>query len=173
MMECFKVLMLKKMTKELLNKAERKESTTQCSSCSYAQSTHGERLTLLYTMNEIKVSVSIVLQGSILLTQEEAETLEKEQPKSGFEKHTQVVENPNGKNKQVIHYQTRKCRTACQSVKLCKEAYLHMIDKSACPEWEKMNKWTSKSNKERLESHLQKLTEHLGGISFTYKVFED
>lgn len=29
MMECFKVLMLKKMTKELLNKAERKESTTQ------------------------------------------------------------------------------------------------------------------------------------------------
>lgn len=28
-MECFKVLMLKKMTKELLNKAERKESTTQ------------------------------------------------------------------------------------------------------------------------------------------------
>ena len=29
MMEGFKVLMLKKMTKELLNKAERKESTTQ------------------------------------------------------------------------------------------------------------------------------------------------
>ena len=29
MMECFKVLMLKKVTKELLNKAERKESTTQ------------------------------------------------------------------------------------------------------------------------------------------------
>ena len=28
-MECFKVLMLKKMTRELLNKAERKESTTQ------------------------------------------------------------------------------------------------------------------------------------------------
>lgn len=124
-------------------------------------------------MNEIKVSVSIILRGSILLTQEEAETLEKEQPKSGFEKHTQVVENPNGKDRQVIHYQTRKCRTACQSVKICKEAYFHMIDKSACPEWEKMNKWTSKSNKERLESHLQKLTEHLGGISFTYKVFED
>ena len=29
MMECFKVLMLKKMTKELLNKAEREESTPQ------------------------------------------------------------------------------------------------------------------------------------------------
>lgn len=124
-------------------------------------------------MNEIKVSVSIVLRGSILLTQEEAETLEKEQPKSGFEKHTQVVENPNGKDRQVIHYQTRKCRTASQSVKLCKEAYLYMIDKNSCPEWEKTKKWSTMSKKERLESHLQRLTEHLGGISFTYKVFED
>lgn len=125
-------------------------------------------------MNEIKVSVSIVLRGSILLTQEEAETLEKEQPKSGFEKHTQVVENPkNRKDRQVIHYQTRKCRPASQSVKLCKEAYLNMIDKSACPEWVKKNKWASMSEKERLEAHLQRLTEHLGGISFTYKVFDD
>lgn len=125
-------------------------------------------------MNEIKVSVSILLPGSILFTQEEAETLEKEQPNSGFEKHTQVVENPkNRKDRQVIHYQTRKCRPASQSVKLCKEAYLHMIDKSACPEWMKISKWAAMSKKERLESHLQKLTEHLGGISFTYKVFED
>lgn len=125
-------------------------------------------------MNEIKVSVSIVLQGGTLFTQEEAETLEKEQPKSGFEKHTQVVENPkNRKERQVIHYQTRKCRPASQSIKLCKEAYFHMIDKSACPEWMKISKWASMSKKERLESHLQRLTEHLEGTSYTYQVFED
>lgn len=125
-------------------------------------------------MNEIKVSVSIVLPGSILFTQEEAETLEKEQSSKGFEKHTQVVENPNNrKDKQTIHYQTRKCRTACQSIKIYKESYLYMTGKSSCPEWEKINKWSGMSKKERLESHLQRLTEHLGGISFTYKVFED
>lgn len=125
-------------------------------------------------MNEIKVSVSIVLRGSTLFTQEEAETLEKKQSNKGFEKHTQVVENPNNrKDRQTIHYQTRKCRTACQSIKLYKEAYLYMTSKSSCPEWEKINKWSSMSKKERLESHLQRLTEHLGGISFTYKVFED
>lgn len=124
-------------------------------------------------MNEIKVSVSIVLRGSILFTQEEAETLEKEQPNSGFDKQTQVVTDHKGKNRQTIHYQTRKCRPASQSIKLCKEAYLHMIDKSACPEWVKKNKWATMSKKERLESHLRRLTEHLGGISFTYKVFED
>lgn len=125
-------------------------------------------------MNEIKVSVSIILRGSILLTQEEAETLEKEQPNSGFEKHTQVVENPeNRKDRQVIHYQTRKCRPASQSVKLCKEAYLHMIDKDECPEWMKISKWAAMSKKERLEAHLQRLTEHLGGLSYTYEVFDD
>ena len=123
-------------------------------------------------MNEIKVSVSVILRGSILLTQEEAETLEKEQPKSGFNKQTQVVTDDEG-HKKIIYYQTRKCRPASQSIKLCKEAYLHMIDKSACPEWAKMNKWASMSKKERLESHLQRLTEHLGGLSYTYKVFDD
>ena len=125
-------------------------------------------------MNEIKVSVSIVLQGSTLFTQEEAETLEKEQPNSGFKRHTQVVENPkNRKERETIHYQTRKCRPASQSVKLCKEAYFYMIAKGACPEWVEKNKWATMSKKERLESHLQRLTEHLGGTSYTYKVFED
>ena len=125
-------------------------------------------------MNEIKVSVSIILPGSILLTQEKAETLEKEQPNSGFEKNTQVVTDDRGKNREVIHYQTRKCRTANQSIKLNREAYLSMIDKSTCPIWFKNPKrWATMSSKEMLESHLKRLTEHLGGISFTYKVFED
>lgn len=124
-------------------------------------------------MNEIKVSVSIVLQGSILFTQEEAETLEKEQSGSGFDNQTQVVKNLNGKGGKVVHYKTRKCRPACQSVKLCKEAYLYMIDKNSCPEWEKAKKWATMSKKERLESHLKRLTEHFGGTSYTYKIFED
>ena len=124
-------------------------------------------------MNEIKVSVSIVLQGSILFTQEEAETLEKEQSGSGFDNQTQVVKNLNGKGGKVVHYKTRKCRPACQSVKLCKEAYLYMIDRNSCPEWEKTKKWATMSKKERLESHLKRLTEHFGGTSYTYQVFED
>ena len=124
-------------------------------------------------MNEIKVSVSIVLQGSILFTQEEAETLEKEQSGNGFDNQTQVVENFNGKGRMVVRYKTRKCRPACQSVKLCKEAYLYMIDRNSCPEWEKTKKWNSRSKTERLEAHLQRLTEHFGGTSFSYKIFED
>ena len=124
-------------------------------------------------MNEIKVSVSIVLQGSILFTQEEAETLENKQPGKGFDNQTQVVENLNGKGRMVVRYKTRKCRPACQSVKLCKEAYLYMIDRNSCPEWEETKKWATMSKKERLESHLKRLTEHFGGTSYTYQVFED
>lgn len=125
-------------------------------------------------MNEIKVSVSIVLRGRTMFTQEEAETLEKEQSGSGFEVKTKVVENlKTGKNRKTIYYSVRKCRPASQSIKICKEAYLHMISRTACPKWEKAKKWATMENKKRLESHLQRLTEHLGGTSYTYKVFED
>ena len=54
-----------------------------------------------------------------------------------------------------------------------KEAYEYMTDKNSCPSWSKPGKWNSMSKKERLESHLQMITEHLDGISFTYQVFDD
>lgn len=125
-------------------------------------------------MNEIKVSVSIILQGRVLLTQEEAETLEKEQPGTGFENHTQIVtDSKNKKNKHIIHYSTVKQKTVMQSIKFCKEAYKYMTAKDYCPEWEKMKNWSTMSKKQRLESHIKRLMEHLGGISYSYKIFED
>ena len=54
-----------------------------------------------------------------------------------------------------------------------KEAYEYMIDKNSCPSWSKPGKWAAMSEKERLEAHLQRTVEHLGGISYTYQVFED
>ena len=48
-----------------------------------------------------------------------------------------------------------------------------MIGKDSCPSWSKPSKWTAMSEKERLEAHLQRTVEHLGGASYTYQVFED
>lgn len=124
-------------------------------------------------MIDAKVIVSITLPGRIMFNQKEAEALEEAQPSSGFDKHKKIAENLNNKDKKVIHYYTRKCKPAYQSVNLTKEAYLYMIDKFSCPEWEKNNKWHTMSKKERLESHLQRLIEHLRGTSFTYTVFVD
>ena len=118
-------------------------------------------------MIDAKVIVSITLPGRIMFNQKEAEAFEEAQPSSGFDKHKKIAENLNNKDKKVIYYYTRKCKPAYQSVNLTKEAYLYMIDKFSCPEWHTMSK------KERLESHLQRLTEHLAGTSFTYTVFVD
>ena len=56
---------------------------------------------------------------------------------------------------------------------MSKEAYEYMIDKGSCPSWSKPGKWAAMSEKERLEAHLQRTVEHLGGVSYTYQVFED
>ena len=56
---------------------------------------------------------------------------------------------------------------------MSKEAYEHMIDEGSCPSWSKPGKWAAMSEKERLEAHLQRTVEYLGGISYTYQVFED
>ena len=56
---------------------------------------------------------------------------------------------------------------------MSKEAYEYMIDKDSCPSWSKPSKWAAMSEKKRLEAHLQRTVEHLGGTLYTYQVFED
>ena len=139
-------------------------------------------------MNEIKVNLSIVLRGSTMFSKEEClkttqETITNKNGKKRtvvktvedwdkMEKHTMRVEGVNTKP-EIIVFHTRKCRPATQSINMNKDAYEEMTNKSICPAWVKPSKWNMMSKKERLESHLQKITEHLGGVSFTYQVFED
>lgn len=141
----------------------------------------------------IKVNLSIVLKGSTMLSRQEClktthKVIEKK-TKTGkiykktievevedwdkMEKHTMRVAETNGANPEIITFHTRKCKPAKQTLNISKEAYEYMIDKDSCPSWSKPGKWAAMSKKERLEAHLQRTVEHLGGISYTYQVFED
>lgn len=140
-------------------------------------------------MSEIKLSLSIELQGSTMFSKEEClkTTRETITTKNGrkrtvikvvedwdkMEKHTMRVTDTNGTNPEIITFHTRKCKPATQSLNMSKEAYEYMIDKDSCPSWSKPSKWAAMSEKERLEAHLQRTVEHLGGTSYTYQVFED
>ncbi len=140
-------------------------------------------------MNEIKLSLSIELRGSTILSKEEClKTTQKTiTTKNGrkrtvtkvvedwdkIEKHTMRVAGTDGTNPEIITFHTRKCKPATQSLNMSKEAYEYMIDKDSCPSWSKPGKWAAMSEKERLEAHLQRTVEHLGGTSYTYQVFED
>lgn len=143
-------------------------------------------------MSEIKVSLTIALQGSVMFSKEEClKTTQKvieRKTKGGkvykktinvqvenldmMDKHIVQVTDENGKNPETLTIYTRKTKPATQSMNLCREAYEYMTSKE-CPVWSKIGAWNQMKPKQRLEAHLQKIAEHLGGRVLSYKVFED
>lgn len=125
-------------------------------------------------MNEIKVSLSIVLQGSIMYSQEQAKALEEEKVGTGYDTFSMRVESlKNGKkDAETITVKTRKCKPAGQSLNLSMDAYEYMIGKEA-PYFVKPRDWKRLTKKQKLEAHLKRICEGLGGVSFTYVVFDN
>lgn len=123
-------------------------------------------------MSEIKVSVSITLQGDVMLTQAEAEQLEKNKVGTGYNL-TRVRVNDKKGNTDVINVKTRKFRLVTQTISMCKEAYEYMTSRDGCPSHVKQNIWARMKPEQRLEAHLDMVCKTLRGTSYTYKVFDD
>lgn len=126
-------------------------------------------------MNEIKVSLSIVLQGSIMYSQEQAKALEKEKEGTGYDTFNMRVEGKKSDGKkdvQTITVKTRKNKPASQSLNLSMDAYDYMTGKEA-PYFVKARDWERLTKKQRLEAHLKRIVEELGGVSFTYAVLDN
>lgn len=140
---------------------------------------------------EVKVSLTMELPGAIMWLKEEClktthKVIEKKTKAGKIYKKTIKVKVEDwdkmdehsirvagGFKPQVITFHTRKCKPAAQSLNISKEAYEYMIDKDSYPSWSKPGKWSAMSEKERLEAHLQRTVEYLGGTSYTYQVFEN
>ena len=118
--------------------------------------------------NTVKVNLSIKLPGSVMLSQQAAENT----PNS-FNEFNLEVSGPKGEGREVLTVQTRKCTPANQSLNISKDAYDAMIDKESYPHWCKAGTWAGMNDKMRLEAHLKRIAEGLGGTSFTYQVFEE
>ena len=125
-------------------------------------------------MNEIKVSLSIVLQGSIMYSQEQAKALEEEKVGTGYDAFSMRVEGlkKGKKDAETITVKTRKCKPAGQSLNLSMDAYEYMIGKEA-PHFVKPRDWERLTKKQRLEAHLKRIVEGLGGVSFTYTILDN
>ena len=125
--------------------------------------------------NEIKVSLSVTLQGSVMLSQEQAKALEKEKVGTGYDAFSMRVEGKNGdgkKDAKTITVKTRKCKPASQSLNLSVDAYNYMIGEEA-PYFVKARDWEKLTKKQRLEAHLRRIVEGLGGVSFTYAILDN
>lgn len=124
--------------------------------------------------NEIKVSLSVTLQGSVMLSQEQAKALEKEKVGTGYDTFNVRVESlkDGKKDAETITVKTRKCKPAGQSLNLSMDAYDYMTGKEA-PYFVKAKDWERLTKKQRLEAHLKMICKELGGVSFTYAVLDN
>lgn len=130
--------------------------------------------------NEIKVSLSVTLQGSVMLSQEQAKALEEEKVGTGYDTFSMRVKGKKSDGKesdgkediQTITVKTRKYKPAGQSLNLSMDAYEYMIGKEA-PYFVKARDWERLTKKQRLEAHLKRICEELGGVSFTYAVLDN
>ena len=124
--------------------------------------------------NEIKVSLSVTLQGSVMLSQEQAKALEEEKVGTGYDAFSMRVEGlkKGKKDAETITVKSRKCKPAGQSLNLSMDAYEYMIGKEA-PHFVKPRDWERLTKKQRLEAHLKRIVEGLGGVSFTYTILDN
>ena len=126
-------------------------------------------------MNEIKVSLSITLQGGVMYSQEQAKALEEEKVGTGYDTFNMRVEGKKSdgrKDVQTITVKTRKSKPASQSLNLSMDAYNYMVSNEA-PYFVKPRVWERLTKKQRLEAHLKRIVEGLGGVSFTYAVLDN
>lgn len=124
--------------------------------------------------NEIKVSLSVILQGSVMLSHEQAKALEEEKVGTGYDSFSMRIEDKvSGKKKvETIHVKTRKSRPAGQSLNLSMDAYNYMVSGEA-PYFAKPRDWERLTKKQRLEAHLNRICQELGGVSYTYAVLDN
>lgn len=121
--------------------------------------------------NEIKVSLSIILPGRVMYSQKQAKAFEKEKSSTGYDTFSMRVEESK-KNIEIINVKTRKSNPATQSLNLSVDAYNFMTGREV-PSFSKTKIWLNLSTKQRLEAHLKKIVEGLGGTSFTYTIYNN
>lgn len=109
-----------------------------------------------------------------MYSQEQAKALEKEKAGTGYDTFSMKIEGlKNGKkDTETIIVKTRKSRLVSQSLNLSMDAYDYMTGKEA-PYFVKARDWERLTKKQRLEAHLERIVEELGGVSFTYAVWDN
>lgn len=126
-------------------------------------------------MEDIKLSLTIVLPGSTMMSEQECSKNSAE----NYNHFSMIVGSKN--DKQTIHVKTRKCKTASMVINMGNDTYRYFTAKSKnrredaqnCPGWSRPDIWYPLSVEERLKKHLARIVSDKKGISYTYKVFED
>ena len=121
-----------------------------------------------------KISLTIELEGSTLVRKSEPEIVKYSITKRDLEPNKKWKSKDGLKvvRKGTFKHYPLITKPASHHINICVEAYKYMTS-NECPYWAKPKVWAMMSETQRLEAHLQKICEHVGGKSFTYEVLGD
>lgn len=132
-------------------------------------------------MIEPKLSLILVLPGSIMVSQQVAEN----KPKEFTEEHKMFFKNyksKKDKGPKVITFRTRKSIPAKQVLKMSQEAYEAMLEESTSPKYNKIvakvkgkliRVWDTMSEDARIKKHCELIAHDMGAIDFSYNILGD
>ena len=119
-------------------------------------------------MNNTKINLSITLQGKVMKSEQECS----ERPMDNYGSFTLNVQDSKTNLYERLWVKYRKaCNKCTQVIHISEEAYKFYISEDT-PYKEKASNWKQLPIQKRLEYHLNKICEAMGGTSFTYSVIE-
>lgn len=132
-------------------------------------------------MVEPKLSLILVLPGSIMVSQQVAENKPEElteEQKVSFKSY----KPKKGKSLEVITFRTRKSIPARQVLKMSQEAYEAMLREPTSPKYNKIvarvkgkfiRVWDTMSEDARIKKHCELIAHDMGAIDFSYNILGD
>lgn len=121
--------------------------------------------------NEVKIFLTINLEGSTLVRKKEPEIIKYSFTKRGMNTRGNFNKKEGNEivKKGTFKHYSLEAKPAFQSIKITKESYNYMISKE-CPSWMKPKEWFKMNKTQRLEAHFQRTCEYLGGKSYSYTI---
>lgn len=133
-------------------------------------------------MIEPKLSLTLVLPGSTMVSQQAAEN----KPKESYEQHSLTLREFDKKSKKYVTktytYYTRKSVPARQVLKMSQETYEAMLETSTSPKYNKVvakskgkliRVWDTMSEDARIRKHCELIAHDMGAIDFSFNVLGD
>lgn len=137
-------------------------------------------------MIEPKISLSLLVPGACMLSQQAAEN----KPQESYDKHSMLICYTKGKGKhqklvkEKLTFNTRKSRLVTQNINICEEAYNYMLSTPTSQKLAKplkVNKsgdvikrvWDTLNVHERLKHHFDLIAHDLGAVSYSYEILGD
>lgn len=130
-------------------------------------------------MVEPKLSLTLVLQGSNMVSQQEAEN----KPKEFTEPNFLTIKSYDRKlKKETIVFRTRKNVTVRQVLKMSQEAYEAMLEEPTNPKYNKVvakvkgkliRVWDTMSEESRIKKHCELIAHDMNALDFNFNILED